>query len=228
MRACVVQGSQQVWVAALWYWGSELQGAKPGYAPPWWIVLILWPMAITACLFAYCLQWGLPGKLASLSQTRLTLLAQITTAKSHLESLTLCVRFSAERSFSGSWRLRFCETTGSAGYVVNRSMFCPLKKACLAAVRKELVFPLVDTNPESRYPHVDHRLLRLCLGHPDLDPDLLRQSSHLDPPRLCGWSRRSSLVSNVVGDVLSCPLHPLGGTSRSLSRNVTMALVGRP
>ncbi|KAG8897345.1 Cell wall alpha-1,3-glucan synthase ags1, partial [Tulasnella sp. 403] len=60
LRACIVQGSQQIWVAALWYWGSELNGAKPGTAPPWWIVLILWPLAIMSLVFAYCLQWGLP------------------------------------------------------------------------------------------------------------------------------------------------------------------------
>ncbi|KAG8878121.1 Cell wall alpha-1,3-glucan synthase ags1 [Tulasnella sp. 331] len=60
MRACIVQGSQQIWVAALWYWGSELNGAKAGSAPPWWIVLILWPLAIMSLVFAYCLQWGLP------------------------------------------------------------------------------------------------------------------------------------------------------------------------
>ncbi|KAG8934063.1 Cell wall alpha-1,3-glucan synthase ags1 [Tulasnella sp. 418] len=60
MRACIVQGSQQIWVAALWYWGHQLNGAKPGSAPPWWIVLILWPLAIMSLVFAYCLQWGLP------------------------------------------------------------------------------------------------------------------------------------------------------------------------
>ena len=60
MRACIVQGSQQVWVAALWYWGSQLNSAKPGSVPPWWIVLILWPLAIMSLVFGYCLQWGLP------------------------------------------------------------------------------------------------------------------------------------------------------------------------
>ncbi|KAG8962311.1 Cell wall alpha-1,3-glucan synthase ags1 [Tulasnella sp. 419] len=60
LRACIVQGSQQIWVAALWYWGNQLNGAKPGYAPPWWIVLILWPLAIMSIFFGYCIQWGLP------------------------------------------------------------------------------------------------------------------------------------------------------------------------
>ncbi|KAG8940827.1 Cell wall alpha-1,3-glucan synthase ags1 [Tulasnella sp. 424] len=60
MRACIVQGSQQVWVAALWYWGSELANQAKTTAPPWWIVLILWPLAIISLGFGYCLQWGLP------------------------------------------------------------------------------------------------------------------------------------------------------------------------
>lgn len=62
MRACIVQGSQQIWVAALWYWGSELANQAKTTAPPWWIVLILWPLAIISLGFGYCLQWGLPGK----------------------------------------------------------------------------------------------------------------------------------------------------------------------
>ncbi|KII88464.1 glycosyltransferase family 5 protein [Plicaturopsis crispa FD-325 SS-3] len=60
LRACVVQGSQQVWVAALWYWGNSLNAAKSDYVPPWWIVLILWPMAATSLLFAYLMLYGLP------------------------------------------------------------------------------------------------------------------------------------------------------------------------
>jgi len=30
LRACIVQGSQQIWVAALWYWGDRLNSAPPG------------------------------------------------------------------------------------------------------------------------------------------------------------------------------------------------------
>ncbi|KAH8833661.1 modular protein with glycoside hydrolase family 13 and glycosyltransferase family 5 domains [Flagelloscypha sp. PMI_526] len=60
MRACAVQGSQQIWVAALWYWGNSLNGRADGYIPPWWIVLILWPLAIMSFLFAYLMLYGLP------------------------------------------------------------------------------------------------------------------------------------------------------------------------
>ncbi|KAG5645233.1 hypothetical protein DXG03_006650 [Asterophora parasitica] len=60
LRACVVQGSQQIWVAALWYWGYTLNGKKDGYVPPWWIVLILWPLAIMSFFFAYVMLYGLP------------------------------------------------------------------------------------------------------------------------------------------------------------------------
>ncbi|KAG6866947.1 hypothetical protein C0991_003863 [Blastosporella zonata] len=60
LRACVVQGSQQIWVAALWYWGYTLNGKADDYVPPWWIVLILWPLAIMSFTFAYVMLYGLP------------------------------------------------------------------------------------------------------------------------------------------------------------------------
>ncbi|KAF8758339.1 glycoside hydrolase family 13 [Rhizoctonia solani] len=60
MRACIVQGSQQVWVAALWYWGYRLTGAEPNVRPPWWTICILWPLAFMSLAFGYCLMWGLP------------------------------------------------------------------------------------------------------------------------------------------------------------------------
>lgn len=60
LRACIVQGSQQIWVAALWYWGSTLNSAQPGKVSPWWIVLIVWPLAILSFLFAYLMLYGLP------------------------------------------------------------------------------------------------------------------------------------------------------------------------
>lgn len=62
LRACIVQGSQQIWVAALWYWGFQLQGAEQGKFIPWWIVLIVWPLAAICFLFAYLMLFGLPGK----------------------------------------------------------------------------------------------------------------------------------------------------------------------
>jgi len=60
MRACLVQGSQQVWVAALWYWGYQLDGVSAGYLMPWWVALIVWPLAVISWLFAYLLLYGLP------------------------------------------------------------------------------------------------------------------------------------------------------------------------
>ncbi|PFH54317.1 glycosyltransferase family 5 protein [Amanita thiersii Skay4041] len=60
LRACIVQGSQQIWVAALWYWGNSLNGRPDGYIPPWWIVLILWPLACMSFFFAYVMLYGLP------------------------------------------------------------------------------------------------------------------------------------------------------------------------
>ncbi|KAF8625783.1 hypothetical protein AX15_005173 [Amanita polypyramis BW_CC] len=60
LRACIVQGSQQIWVAALWYWGYTLNGRPDGYIPPWWIVLILFPLSCMSFLFAYVMLYGLP------------------------------------------------------------------------------------------------------------------------------------------------------------------------
>ena len=62
LRACIVQGSQQIWVAALWYWGFRLQNADAGSLAPWWIVLIVWPLSAISFLFAYLMLYGLPGK----------------------------------------------------------------------------------------------------------------------------------------------------------------------
>ncbi len=59
MRACIVQGSQQIWVAALWYWGENLSGTVTKI-PPWWIALVLWPLAVISFAFAYMTLYGLP------------------------------------------------------------------------------------------------------------------------------------------------------------------------
>lgn len=60
MRACVVQGSQQIWVAALWYWGNSLNGATGSSIAPWWIVTVVWPLSVMSFFFAYLMLYGLP------------------------------------------------------------------------------------------------------------------------------------------------------------------------
>ncbi|KIJ57158.1 glycosyltransferase family 5 protein [Sphaerobolus stellatus SS14] len=60
LRACIVQGSQQIWVTALWYWGHKLSGAIPGTSAPWWIVLILWPLSLVCFIFFFLILRGLP------------------------------------------------------------------------------------------------------------------------------------------------------------------------
>ncbi|KAJ7063334.1 modular protein with glycoside hydrolase family 13 and glycosyltransferase family 5 domains [Mycena amicta] len=60
MRACVVQGTQQVWVAALWYWGYTLNGVSDNYVPPWFICIIVWPLSVICFVFAYLMLYGLP------------------------------------------------------------------------------------------------------------------------------------------------------------------------
>ncbi|KNF03549.1 hypothetical protein PSTG_03077 [Puccinia striiformis f. sp. tritici PST-78] len=63
-RACVVQGTQQIWIAALWYWGFKLQGTNPtdtASVPPAWINAITFTLAITCFGIGYVLFIGLPN-----------------------------------------------------------------------------------------------------------------------------------------------------------------------
>ena len=62
LRACIVQGSQQIWVAALWYWGDRLNNAKPGETVPKWIVYIVWPLSVLSFFFMFIIRFGLPGQ----------------------------------------------------------------------------------------------------------------------------------------------------------------------
>ncbi|KAL7417332.1 putative alpha-glucan synthase [Mrakia frigida] len=60
-RACVVQGLQQCWTAALWWWGSTFIGKdSTDYVAPLAIVCIVWPLAIMSLFFFLFLWWGLP------------------------------------------------------------------------------------------------------------------------------------------------------------------------
>jgi alpha-1,3-glucan synthase len=76
LRACIVQGSQQIWVAALWYWGYNLNGRPDNYIPPWWIVTVVWPLGFMSLLFAYLMLYGLPG------QSRILLIPESTCSNS--------------------------------------------------------------------------------------------------------------------------------------------------
>ncbi|KAK1236528.1 hypothetical protein PQX77_000221 [Marasmius sp. AFHP31] len=105
LRACAVQGSQQVWVTALWYWGYQMNGQQQSYTPPWWIVLIVWPLAVMSFAFGYLLLYGLPGK---------------THRKFHIST-----RLSFEEKwFSGSWPQESSENIGSAGHMAATGVFC--------------------------------------------------------------------------------------------------------
>lgn len=59
LRACIVQGSQQIRVAAFRYWGDELDSTPPGTLTHWWIV---WPLSVLSFLFVTLFWRGLPGK----------------------------------------------------------------------------------------------------------------------------------------------------------------------
>ncbi|KAI5452972.1 hypothetical protein NCC49_006506 [Naganishia albida] len=61
LRACIVQGLQQVWVSALWYWGSTMAGRDPDeYITPVYIIYAVWPLAVMSIVFAYLMFFGLP------------------------------------------------------------------------------------------------------------------------------------------------------------------------
>ena len=60
LRACIVQGTQQIWVTALWYWGDKLKAAQVGNITPWWIVIAVWPLSVMSFVFAYLMLYGLP------------------------------------------------------------------------------------------------------------------------------------------------------------------------
>lgn len=61
MRACIVQGLQQIWVSALWYWGAQLAGSDPStYVAPTYVIYAVWPLAVMSLVFSYCMFWGLP------------------------------------------------------------------------------------------------------------------------------------------------------------------------
>ena len=62
-RARIVQGLQQIWVAALWFWGHKFNNVIPGAFTPGWIVFIVWPLAGLSLLFISLLLFGLPGHL---------------------------------------------------------------------------------------------------------------------------------------------------------------------
>jgi hypothetical protein len=117
LRACIVQGSQQIWVAALWYWGFQLQNAQLNSLAPWWIVLIVWPLAAISFLFSYLMLYGLPGK-QFLSGVMIILgshLAQSTTARLLQRYRVSSRRFSGGNLSFGSWHLRFSVITGFRG-----------------------------------------------------------------------------------------------------------------
>ncbi|BEJ00050.1 hypothetical protein CcaverHIS631_0410920 [Cutaneotrichosporon cavernicola] len=61
MRACVVQGLQQIWVSALWYWGFTLNGTNPlTFVVPRAIIYVVWPLAAMSFSFAVLMYFGLP------------------------------------------------------------------------------------------------------------------------------------------------------------------------
>ncbi|KIY53580.1 glycoside hydrolase family 13/glycosyltransferase family 5 protein [Fistulina hepatica ATCC 64428] len=59
LRAVMVQGTSQLWTAALWYWGSKMSGSDDNVLD-WWIVCIVWPLGAISFVFGFLLIKGLP------------------------------------------------------------------------------------------------------------------------------------------------------------------------
>ncbi|CED84111.1 alpha--glucan synthase [Phaffia rhodozyma] len=60
-RACVIQGLQQCWTAALWWWGSLLVNNDPTkYIAPRAVLYVVWPLALISMVFFVTTWWGLP------------------------------------------------------------------------------------------------------------------------------------------------------------------------
>lgn len=114
MRACIVQGSQQIWVTALWYWGFRLNGATPDSKTPWWIVLILWPLAIMSFVFMVCIFKGLPGAFSTFTSSCFADYVpwQNTIGKYHQRFPTLLGPCSDANSSFGSLPLKSSAITG--------------------------------------------------------------------------------------------------------------------
>lgn len=69
LRACIVQGLQQIWVSALWYWGAQLTGKDPDdYVSPRFLMYVVWPLAVMSLAFAYLMFWGLPDYYRQVSE----------------------------------------------------------------------------------------------------------------------------------------------------------------
>ncbi|KAL8283489.1 hypothetical protein RQP46_005592 [Phenoliferia psychrophenolica] len=61
-RACVVQGTQQIWLAALWFWGFKLSGKDSNSSvPSIYILCATIPLACMSFVLSYVLLKGLPG-----------------------------------------------------------------------------------------------------------------------------------------------------------------------
>ncbi|EPY52099.1 alpha-1,4-glucan synthase Ags1 [Schizosaccharomyces cryophilus OY26] len=73
-RACLVQGLQQVWSAALWYWGAHLnnkvnEGDANNYRVSPAIPAITWPLSVVCIIISVILYKGLPQYYRQLSGT---------------------------------------------------------------------------------------------------------------------------------------------------------------
>ena len=101
-RACIVQGLQQIWVSALWFWGYTLNGTDPKtYVTPRAIMYVVWPMAVISLAFAYLLFFGLPDYYRQVSRETSVRCRKLN-VRSHLTYPTSSRRWRDESWSSGS------------------------------------------------------------------------------------------------------------------------------
>jgi hypothetical protein len=84
--------------------GLPAERRPPGSKPPWWIVLILWPLSIMSFIFMWCIFKGLPGSFFNHSFISFAdyIPSQNTIAKSHQRFPTLLGPCSDANSSFGS------------------------------------------------------------------------------------------------------------------------------
>ena len=208
-RACIIQGTQQIYVVALWYWGSALTkssahgatGSSASMAPTRVIIPIGIVIACVMWIIGYVLFYGLPkyyrqapGKIPSF-----------------YTSLFRRKIIIVSHPFLSHW------PKGIPAHefpVVLRCSHNP-KLLALCTLRPQLALPLVlPARPRLVHCHPRSLLLRRRVGRPALR---LRPSLHLSllgPPRLRHGPRRPPLGTDALGCIQHRPLSPLGWRPR--------------
>jgi glycogen synthase len=185
-RACVIQGTQQMFATGLWYWGHRLSALSAAgmlqtssLTTSVAVTAITWPVAVALVLAGLSLYFGLPEYYRQIP-------GGIPAFYNSLRRRKLVV-------------VHFRQAIPSKRLVVLRRR-CITEFLAERPLWPELVLSLERSSPHLAdncpHPHLFHRCLVCVAPHPR-GP---LQKPFLDSPGLCHRFRRPSLVSNVVGN----------------------------